>query len=61
MTELVPSRPGELALEVIPPLDRHPVAVYLASRPAPRRTVQQSLDAIAGLLSGGELDAFGLN
>lgn len=62
MTELVPSRPGELALEVIPPLDRHPVAVYLASlSPGSRRTVQQSLDAIAGLLSGGELDAFGLN
>mgnify|MGYP005833595681 FL=1 len=62
MAELTPSPVGELALAVIPPLDRHPVAVYLASlAPDSRRTVQQSLDTIAGMLSGGELDAFGLD
>ncbi len=62
MAELTPSPVSELALAVIPPLDRHPVAVYLASlAPGSRRTVQQSLDTIAGMLSGGELDAFGLD
>ncbi len=38
--------------------DRHPAAVYLSSlAPGSRRTMRQSLDAIAGLLTSGQADA----
>lgn len=40
-------------------LDQHPVATYLASLTSPgsRRTMKQSLNLIAGLVSNGECDA----
>ena len=43
------------------PLSRHPAAVYLASLGAgSRRTMHQALDAIAGLMTGGQADALAL-
>ncbi len=51
---LIPSSP--------PPLDYHPVAVYLASlAPGSRRTMRQALDTIAAILTNGQQDALSLN
>lgn len=44
------------------PLERNPTAIYLASlAPSSRRTIRESLDRIARLLSGGAADAFTFN
>ena len=38
--------------------DRHPAFVYLASlSPGSRRTMRQALDVVAGIVSGGALNA----
>lgn len=43
-------------------MDKNPAAVYLASLgPGSKRTMQQSLDVIAGLLTEGRIDALTLN
>ncbi|RME56929.1 MAG: integrase [Deltaproteobacteria bacterium] len=54
--------PAELGERVIWPVDRHPAAVYLArvSRGS-RRTLRQALETIACLLTGGRVDAEGLD
>ncbi len=52
----------EIVIASLLPLDQQPAAVYLASlRPSGRRTMQQALNVIAGLASGGRCDAFTLN
>ncbi|MEC4989032.1 MAG: site-specific integrase [Oscillatoria sp. PMC 1068.18] len=56
------SESESLALEQPLPLTKHPAAVYLRSlAPGSRRTMQQSLNAIAQLLTNGECDALTLN
>ncbi len=41
-----------------PQADRHPAFTYLASlSPGSRRTMRQALDVMAGIVSGGVLDA----
>ena len=57
-----PSSAHALILMKTRPLDQHPAAVYLASFSAgSRRTMHQALDAIAGMLTNGQSDAFSLN
>jgi integrase/recombinase XerC len=57
-----PPGQGALVLSVDLPLDQHPAAVYLASlSEGSRRTMHQALDTIAGLLTGGQIDAFALD
>ncbi len=55
--------PGhELALVSSPALDRHPVAVYLASlAPGSRRCMRTALNLVARTLSGGRCDALSLD
>jgi site-specific recombinase XerD len=52
-----------LALAISQPLDQHPAAVYLASLASPRSraTMEDALQVIAGLLSGGALDLWAVN
>lgn len=55
-------RSGALALTSQLPIDRNPAAVYLAGlAPGSRRTMQEALNKIAGMLSGDRIDAMGLN
>lgn len=52
----------ELALSVPLPLTRHPAAVYLSQlAPKSRRTMRQSLNAIASMLTNGQCDAMTLD
>ncbi len=52
----------ELALAARPALDRHPVAVYLASlAPGSRRCMKTALNLAARTLSGGRCDALSLD
>ena len=58
----VPSPSDPVARALAPvldaPPDRHPAAVYLARlSPGSRRAMKQALDVVAGILSGGRLDA----
>lgn len=52
----------ELAIASPLPLDRHPLAVYLARlMPTSRRTMHEALDIAIRELTGGECDAMGLD
>jgi hypothetical protein len=54
--------PHALAAPDTLPLDRHPVAVYLARlSPSSRRTMRAALNAIAALLSDDRCDAWSLD
>ena len=54
--------PEELALRAPLPLTIHPAAVYLSQlAPKSRRTMRQSLNAIASLLTSGQCDAMTLD
>lgn len=51
-----------LMVTTMPSMERHPAAVYIARlAPGSRRTMRQSLDVIAGLLTGGTADASGVD
>jgi integrase/recombinase XerD len=54
--------PSELVLSLPLPLTTHPAAVYLRSlREGSRPTMEQSLNAIASLLTNAQCDAYTLN
>lgn len=54
--------PVDLALSAPLPLTQHPAAVYLSAlAPKSRRTMRQSLNAIASLLTSGQCDALTLD
>lgn len=54
--------PVDLALSVPLPLTQHPAAVYLSAiAPSSRRTMRQSLNAIASMLTSGQCDALTLD
>ncbi|MDV2998171.1 MAG: Tyrosine recombinase XerD [Chroococcidiopsis sp. SAG 2025] len=56
------SEPIDLALSVPLPLTQHPAAVYLSQlAPKSRRTMRQSLNAIASMLTNGQCDALTLD
>lgn len=58
----IPPRVHDLARTTSRSLDRHPAVVYLASlSEGSRRTIYQSLQTIATLLSDGQLDVFSLD
>jgi integrase len=59
MNEITTTEPGELAIIASQPLDQHPAAVYLAGLNSERgrRTQRQSLEVVAGILTG-KPDAF---
>lgn len=61
-TELATPTPAELVpVPAQLPASQRPAAVYLASlAPGSRRTMEQALDAIAELVTGGTVDAQGL-
>ena len=55
-------QPHELMLDGARPLAQHPAVVYLASlSEGSRRRMFQSLNAIANILSDGQLDVFSLD
>ena len=59
---LATTTPADLVRIDALPLDRHPAAVYLASlSEGSRRTMCGALDTIADLVSGGDVDALGLD
>jgi len=54
--------PEQLALSAPLPLTQHPAAVYLSQlAPSSRRTMRQSLNAIASMLTNGTCDAMTLD
>src|SRR5215831_9019042 len=60
MTETVLAPAQDLALVALEalPADRHPAAVYVARlAPGSRRTMRQALDAVAGIVTGGQATA----
>lgn len=59
MSDIVKHDGGELVTTSNEPLSRNPAAVYLTSlgSPASRRTMHSALDTMAGMISGGQLDA----
>jgi site-specific recombinase XerD len=55
---LVPEPPAELVADVVERPDQNPAIVYLNRlAPGSRRTMRQALDAIADLVSNGQLEA----
>lgn len=62
LKQLIDREPNSLKLAKPVPLTCHPAAVYLDSLSAGSvRTMRQSLDSIASLLTGGECDALTLD
>ena len=54
--------PVDLAMKAPLPLTQHPAAVYLSAiAPSSRRTMRQSLNAIASILTNGQCDAMTLD
>lgn len=60
-TEIITTNQNELTLASRRPLDQNPAAVYLASlSTGSRGTMRQALNAIAGILTGGQADCFSI-
>jgi hypothetical protein len=61
-TELTTTEAGVLVLAEPRPIDQRPAAVCSAGlAPSSRRTMRESLDTIAGLVSNGQADALTLD